>query len=238
MLGCGLPSGGNTVNVWAMKKLILGLMVSTATFVAMWLFVGGKGGGANDPGSGAGAEAERDGIGGLFDRAVDSAKEAVRREADEAIAAMEDAARRKADAMKQQAAERAEALKEEAKAAIKAKAQELSEDAKEAVRRKAEELTAKLEESVATSADDGLKKLAASIQDRVKELTESFRDSDLSQWESEELSGMLQDLLSGDDDKALEKLNQLNQPDLAPERSEKYDALIDDVAAFAAKREE
>jgi hypothetical protein len=220
MVGCGLPSGGNTVNVWAMKKLILGLMVSTATFVAMWLFVGGKGGGANDSGSGAGAEAERDGIGGLFDRAVDSAKEAVRREADEAIAAMEDAARRKADAMKQQAAERAEALKEEAKAAIK------------------EELTAKLEESVATSADDGLKKLAASIQDRVKELTESFRDSDLSQWESEELSGMLQDLLSGDDDKALEKLNQLNQPDLAPERSEKYDALIDDVAAFAAKREE
>ena len=220
-----------------MKKLVLGLMVSALTFAAMWLFLGereaGQGGG-----EGGSEQPERDGIGGMFDRAVDNARDAIRREADEAMAAMQEAARRKADEMKQRAAERAEELKEEAKAAIKAKAQELSEEAKETVRRKADELTAKLEESVASSADEGLKKLAASIQDRVRELTETFRNSDLSQWESDELGGMLQNLLSGEHDKALETLNQLNQPDLAPERSEKYDALIDDVAAFAAKRDE
>ncbi len=220
-----------------MKKLFLGLMVSAATFAAMWLFLGGRGAGQDD-GVGGGEPAERDGIGGMFDRAVDSAREAVRREADEAMAAMQDAARRKADEMKRRAAERAEEFKEEARAAIRAKAQELSEDAKDAVRRKAEELTGKLEVSVASSADEGLKKLAASIQDRVRELTETFKNSELSQWESDELGGMLQDLLSGEHDKALETLNQLNQPDLAPERSGKYDALIDDVAAFAAKREE
>ncbi len=219
-----------------MKKLILGLMVSALTFGVMWMMLGKRGeAGGNQDG---GEKPERDGIGGMFDRAVDNAREAVRREADEAMAAMQDAARRKANEMKQRAAERAEELKEEAKAAIRAKAQELSEDAKEAVRRKAEELTGKLEESVASSADDGLKKLAASIQDRVRELTESFKNSDLSEWESDELGGMLQNLLSGEHDKALETLNQLNQPELAPERSEKYDALIDDVAAFAAKREE
>ena len=39
------------------------------------------------------------------------------------------------------------------------------------------------------------------------------------------------------DDYGIDKLNQLNQKDLNPERGEKYDALIDDVAAFAAKRE-
>ena len=54
----------------------------------------------------AARRAEATGIEGAFNRAVDGARSAIRREADEAMASMKEAARAKADEMKQRAKER------------------------------------------------------------------------------------------------------------------------------------
>lgn len=177
------------------------------------------------------------GIEGAFRRTMTGAREAIEREADEAIDAMKGAARAKADEMKMRARNRAEEMKDEAKAAIQAKAQEITEDAKVAVKAKARELADQLTDSVSSSADGGLKKIGEGIKQKIAELTESFEGSRVSEWEAGELKAMLEALISGRDNEALDKLNQLNQKDLNPERSEQYDGLIDDVAAFAAERE-
>ena len=218
-----------------MKKIKrMGCLVLLGICLCGWLIFHFGRGGADGEASG---EPET-GIKGVFKRTMTGAREAIEREADEAVGAMKDAARAKADELKMRARNRAEELKEEAKAAIQAKAQEITEDAKATVTAKAKELTDQLTESVASSADGGLKKMGAGIKEKVAQLTESFKNSKVTEWEAGELKAMLEALVSGRDDEALEKLNQLNQQDLNPERSEQYDELIDDVAAFAAERKE
>ena len=218
-----------------MKKLKrIGCLAVLGIGLCGWLiFHFGRGGADGE----AGGEPEK-GIEGAFKLTMADAREAIEREADEAVAAMKDAARAKADELKMRARNRAQEMKEEAKAAIQAKAQELTEDAKAAVTAKAKELTDDLTESVSSSADGGLMKIGAGIREKILQLTESFKNSKVTEWEAGELKAMLEALVSGRDDEALEKLNQLNQQDLNPERSEQYDGLIDDVAAFAAERKE
>lgn len=219
-------------NVFMKKIKRMGCLVVLGIGLCGWLVFHFGGGGAD----GEGEEAPQTGIEGAFQRTMAGAREAIEREADEAVGAMKDAARAKADELKMRARTRAEEMKAEARVAIQAKAQELTEDAKAAVTAKARELADDLTKSVESSADGGLKKMGAGIKRKIEELTESFRGSKVTEWEADELKAMLQDLVSGRDDEALEKLNQLNQKELNPERSEKYDGLIDDVAAFAAER--
>lgn len=216
-----------------MKKIKrMGCLVVLGIGLCGWLiFHFGSGGGEGE----ASVEPET-GIEGVFKRTMAGAREAIEREADEAVGAMKDAARAKADELKMRARNRAEEMKDEAKAAIQAKAQELTEDAKEAVTAKARELADDLTKSVESSADGGLKKMGAGIKQKIADLTESFKRSKVTEWEAGELKAMLEALISGRDDEALEKLNQLNQKELNPERSGQYDKLIDDVAAFAAER--
>lgn len=181
--------------------------------------------------------AEAEGLEGVFNRAVDGARSVIRREADEAMASMKEAARAKADELKRRASDRAEELKEETKAAIMAKAQELTEEAKTAAKEKARELADDLTRSVENSSDEGLEKLGEGIKERVRAVTESFSESAVTQWESEAFQDTMEALKGGRFQEALENLNQLKQPDVSSDRGAQYDAMIDDVAAFAAKQD-
>ncbi len=213
------------------KLVVLVVLVGGVAFVLSALF-------NRDDEVEAERRAEATGIEGMLNRAVDGAKSAIRREADEALANMKDAARAKAEELKQRAKDRAEELKDEAREAIKAKAQDLTEEAKVAAKAKMEELADDLSRSVQDKGDDGLKKLGEGIKERVSALTDSFSETVVTRWESDSFQEALEAMKSGRMQEALEKLSLLNQEGASAERNAEYDALRDDVAAFAAQKAE